>query len=59
MMIDIQPQHLEMVEKIFSTYLSGYEVRAFGSKVKGTVRPFSDLDWEVMTTQPLSLKNAL
>lgn len=50
MMIDIQPQHLEMVEKIFRTYLSGYEVRAFGSRVKGTARPFSDLDLEVMTT---------
>ncbi|MEE6032318.1 nucleotidyltransferase domain-containing protein [Avibacterium paragallinarum] len=55
-MIDIQPQHLEIVEKILRTYLSEYEVRAFGSRVKGTARPFSDLDLVVMTTQPLSLR---
>lgn len=55
-MIDIQPQHLAIVQQILRTYLCGYEVRAFGSRVKGTARAFSDLDLVVMTEQPLSLR---
>lgn len=44
-MIDIQPQHLEIVEKILRTYLSEYEVRAFGSRVKARLAPFQILIW--------------
>lgn len=56
MMIDIQPQHLKIVKDILHTYLSEYEVRAFGSRVKQTARQFSDLDLVVMTKRPLSLR---
>ncbi|THA06537.1 nucleotidyltransferase family protein [Rodentibacter pneumotropicus] len=52
---DIEPKHLAIVQDILRTHLAGYEVRAFGSRVKGTARKFSDLDLVVMSEQPLSL----
>ncbi|MFC0323368.1 nucleotidyltransferase family protein [Gallibacterium melopsittaci] len=55
-MIDIQPQHLAIVQQILQTYLPTYEVRAFGSRVKGTATTFSDLDLVVMSEQPLDLR---
>lgn len=53
---DIEPKHLAIVQDILRTHLAGYEVRAFGSRVKGTARKFSDLDLVVMTEKPLSLR---
>ncbi|AOF52939.1 hypothetical protein BKG91_06905 [Rodentibacter caecimuris] len=53
---DIEPKHLAIVQDILRTYLPDYEVRAFGSRVKGTARKFSDLDLVVMSEQPLSLQ---
>ncbi|OOF78862.1 nucleotidyltransferase family protein [Rodentibacter caecimuris] len=53
---DIEPKHLAIVQDILRTYLPDYEVRAFGSRVKGTARKFSDLDLVVMSEQPLSLR---
>ena len=32
-----------------------YEVRVFGSRVRGTAKPFSDLDLAVMTGTPLDI----
>ncbi|OOF40082.1 MULTISPECIES: nucleotidyltransferase family protein [Rodentibacter] len=55
-MIDIEPKHLAIVQDILRTHLTGYEVRAFGSRVKGTARKFSDLDLVVMSEEPLSLR---
>ncbi|MBF0752469.1 MULTISPECIES: nucleotidyltransferase family protein [unclassified Pasteurella] len=53
---DIEPKHLAIVQDILRTYLAGYEVWAFGSRVKGTARQFSDLDLVVMSEEPLSLR---
>jgi predicted nucleotidyltransferase len=41
-MIHLEPRHRVMVEKILSCY--PYAFYAFGSRVKGTHKPFSDLD---------------
>jgi type I restriction enzyme S subunit len=43
-MLDIAPEHLEMVKAILSDYVPDCEVRAFGSRCNGTARQFSDLD---------------
>ncbi len=52
-MIDLEPRHLESVRRILSAHLPGVEVRAFGSRVRGTARAFSDLDLAVVADGPL------
>lgn len=55
-MLDIQPQHLVIVQQILQTYLPNYEVWAFGSRVKETATTFSDLDLVIISEQPLDLR---
>jgi len=35
-MISIQKEHLDMLKHILNLHIPGHEVRAFGSRVKGT-----------------------
>ncbi len=44
--LQIEPRHLKIVKDILSKY--PIDVRAFGSRVKGTARPLSDLDLVIM-----------
>lgn len=53
--VDLQPHHLQEVLQILATHVPALEVRAFGSRVKGTAKPYSDLDLAVMTTEPMPL----
>jgi uncharacterized protein len=43
-MIDIATRHLEMIRGILRKHVPGHEVRAFGSRVNGGARTYSDLD---------------
>lgn len=43
-MIDLAPHHLEMVRDVFRRHGSDFKVFAFGSRVDGSARKFSDLD---------------
>lgn len=43
-MIDISQAHLEIVRKILAEHAPEAEIRAFGSRVKGNAKEFSDLD---------------
>ena len=52
--IDVRPEDLEKVLTILNRHLPGREVRAFGSRVAGKAKPFSDLDLAVMGEEPLS-----
>lgn len=54
--IDLNPHDLLEVLQVLNTYQPGVEVRAFGSRVKWTAKPYSDLDLALMTSQPLSLQ---
>ncbi len=49
-MLDIAPQHLETIKRILAEYASECEVRAFGSRVGGTVKDYSDLDIVIVGT---------
>lgn len=49
----IRPHWLAMVQDILREYAPGREVRAFGSRVEGGNRPFSDLDIAICGTEPL------
>lgn len=53
--IDLQPDQWAIVRDILQKHVPGHVVWAFGSRAKGTAKPFSDLDLAVITEQPLSL----
>jgi len=42
--IDLAPEHLDEVRRILAALAADCEVRAFGSRVTGKARRFSDLD---------------
>jgi uncharacterized protein len=46
-MIDLPSEYLAQVEMILAEHVPGLEVRAFGSRVQGGARPYSDLDLAV------------
>jgi len=64
-MIAIQEKHLEMLKHILNLHIPNVEVRAFGSRVNGTNRKFSDLDLAIVGKDKLDnrslwkLKNSL
>jgi type I restriction enzyme S subunit len=43
-MIDLAPEHLAIVRRILAARVPLAEVRAFGSRVRGEAKPWSDLD---------------
>ena len=49
--IDLPLDHLRLVQDLLLTHLPGVAVWAYGSRVKGNARPYSDLDL-VAFTQP-------
>lgn len=51
--ISIKPEELEIVRKILGRHVPGREVRAFGSRVSGPLKKFSDLDLAVMDESAL------
>jgi predicted nucleotidyltransferase len=43
-MIDLAPEQLAIVRRLLATHVPDCEVRAFGSRVTGKAKPYSDLD---------------
>ena len=54
MPIDLKPHDHATVQAILERLLPGREVRAFGSRVSGKAKEFSDLDLAVMGEEPVS-----
>ena len=54
--IDVRPDLWEIVRKILVKRVPQYEVWAFGSRVTGTTKRYSDLDLAVISEKPLSMK---
>lgn len=52
-MIDLKPEELETVKSILKQWIPGKKVVAFGSRVNGTAKPFSDLDLAIYSDQAL------
>jgi len=52
-MLDLPVDHLAEVRQLLRAHLPGCRVCAFGSRVTGKARRFSDLDLAVMTETPL------
>jgi predicted nucleotidyltransferase len=55
-MLDLTPEHLTEVRRILQFHAPGRTVRAFGSRVRGSAKPFSDLDLTVMGETPLDFR---
>lgn len=53
--VDIAPEHWRIVRTILRRHVPGVPVWAFGSRSKGTARPYSDLDLALITDAPLPL----
>lgn len=53
--LQLSPDHLSLVKQLLQQFVPNHEVRAFGSRVKHTAKPFSDLDLVIMTEAPLPL----
>ena len=54
-LIDLRPDHLQIVRDILKKHVPARDVWAFGSRAKRRAKPYSDLDLAVMGEQPLSL----
>ncbi len=54
--VDMQPDHWRIVRTILQKHVPGHAVWAFGSRAKGTAKPFSDLDVAVISEHPLPLE---
>ncbi|MBI5788370.1 MAG: nucleotidyltransferase domain-containing protein [Candidatus Schekmanbacteria bacterium] len=52
-MIDIEAKYLDQIKRILSAQIPGYEVWAFGSRVNGRAKKYSDLDLVVTGAVPL------
>jgi len=55
-MIDVSNKELQIVKSVLKKYLPNYEVRAFGSRVNGKSKPYSDLDLVVIGHEKIALK---
>ncbi len=47
-MIDIPEKDLKIIKQILEEYVPAYEIRAFGSRVTGKAKVYSDLDLAVV-----------
>ena len=54
-MIDVAPAHLRIILDILQAHVPACEVRAFGSRYRGTAREHSDLDLAVVCERKLAL----
>ncbi|MCK5799308.1 MAG: nucleotidyltransferase domain-containing protein [Deltaproteobacteria bacterium] len=52
-MIDLCPDHLEVVRAILADHVPRVEVRAFGSRVRDTAKATSDLDLALFTEEKI------
>lgn len=55
--IKLQEKHLQTIKKILAQHLPQARVLAFGSRVSGEPRKYSDLDLAIELPQPLSLRS--
>jgi predicted nucleotidyltransferase len=53
--IELRQDEWEIVRELLQRHLPDREVWAFGSRVRRTAKPFSDLDLVILGSQPLTL----
>lgn len=55
-MIDVAHNHLLSIKHILQKHIPDIEVRAFGSRVSGTAKQYSDLDLVIMGERKIDAK---
>jgi len=55
-MIDLEKQDLDEIKALLRYHVPDCEIRAYGSRVKGTARKYSDLDLVVVGDKSLDLR---
>ena len=55
-MPNVEAPELALIRSILAAHVPSAEVRAFGSRVRGIPKPYSDLDLLVHDAHPLSLR---
>ncbi len=55
-MLNVSPEHLALLRAILAEYLPQGEVRAFGSRVSGNVKAYSDLDLVLKLPQAVDIR---
>lgn len=58
-MIDVSPRELETIKLILIEYLDDCEVRAFGSRVAGSAKKYSDLDLAVVALHKIKRRTKM
>ena len=53
--LDLEPSELDCVLQALKQHVPDCKVLAFGSRVSGNAKPFSDLDLAIVGEEPLSL----
>ena len=51
----IDPDQLELVRDILLAHVPGRTVWAFGSRARGSAKPYSDLDLAIISEEPLPI----
>lgn len=54
-MISVTEHELDIILAIIEEYVPSCEVRAFGSRVKGKIKPYSDLDLAIVGKSELGM----
>jgi predicted nucleotidyltransferase len=54
-LIDVSSEQLEIIQRILKKHVPKHIVWAFGSRVQGKPKPYSDLDLAIIGDKPLSL----
>lgn len=54
--LNLNQRDLNVVTQILTQHVPECTVWAFGSRVTGTAKPYSDLDLAILTDKPLSLE---
>lgn len=58
-MLDLEPKHLEMVRTILADHFPECEIRAYGSRVSGKARKYSDLDISIVGDEKLDRRRLM
>ena len=54
--LQLSPEHLRMVREVLARWLPDAQVLAFGSRVSGSARKFSDLDLGAWAAEDVEAK---
>ena len=58
-MLDLDPKYLEIVKSILADHFPECEIRAYGSRVSGKARKYSDLDISIVGGEKLDRRTLM